>query len=179
MVVSRKAAGRIYGFLQDLRQSGVQQALTDLGLDNLVGQLPEVALSALTDVFCPPGGTIDESIAREAWDEAVLALSEQGVADVALLTPEQWQSVLTEFMTNSIQLRIFNDIGPEGISLPRDIQAINQIQYDLHELIRGAVDDAIGNRMDGGQTIPQAEAQAIIDDIYDRAFGYLEALEEE
>ena len=54
----------------------------------------------------------------------------------------------------------------------------NQLQSDLHELIQGAVDDAIGDRLNIGQTIPQNEIQGLVPDIYERSFAYLEALGE-
>jgi hypothetical protein len=62
--------------------------------------------------------------------------------------------------------------------LPQDVQAIDQLQSDLHELIQGAVDDAIGDRLNVGQTIAQNEIQSLVTDIYERSFAYLEALEE-
>lgn len=172
-----RAAGRIAGFVQDVRQGGAAAALVSLGMASLLGQPAEAALAALTDVFCPAGGPIDPAIARDAWDQAVLTLAEQGIADITLITPEQWDTLLAEFITNSVEARVFNDIGPKGISLPQDIRAIDQLQANLHEIIRGAVDDAIGGQLDGGRALPQSEVQATVTEVYDHAFAYLEALQ--
>jgi hypothetical protein len=172
------SAVRALGFAQDVARVGVDLALKNIGLGNLVGQPAEHVLPALTDVICPAGGPIDQGIARDAWDEAVLDLTDTGIADLTEVTVEQWQSLVSEFITNSIEAKVINDVGTKGISLPQDIDAINQMQADLHQLIRGAVDDAIGDRLNVGQTIQQAELQATVVDIYERSFSYLEALQE-
>lgn len=176
---SKRTAGKILQFINVARKEGTAQALANLGLENLIGQSPESALSALTETFCPPGGLIDDSIAREAWDEAVLSITEQGIEDIIQMTPDQWQTLFTDFVINSIELRVFNDIGLKGISLPGDIQAVNQIQDDLREIIYGAVTDAIGDRFTTGNHISQGDFQKITNDIYENAFEYLKELEEE
>lgn len=172
-----RAASRVAGFVQDVRERGVGPALVSLGMASLLGQPAEAALASLTDVFCPAGGPLDPAIARDAWDEAVLTLAEQGIADITQVTPEQWEVLLAEFITNSVEARVINDIGPKGISLPQDVHAIDQLQADLQEVIRGAVDDAIGGRLDGGHTLPQGELLATVTEVYNHAFAYLEALE--
>ena len=145
---ARRATGRVADFLQDVRTAGIETALTNLGFAHLVGQPAEAALAALTDAFCPPGGPIDQAIVREAWDEAVLTLADEGIVDLSEVTQEQWSALLKDFITNAIEARVFNEIGPEGISLPADIAAIDRLQDDLHDIIRGAVDDAVNNRFD-------------------------------
>jgi hypothetical protein len=172
------SAARAIGFAQDVARVGVNQALTNIGLGNLVGQPAEHALATLTDAFCPAGGPIDQGIARDAWDQAVLDLTDTGITDLTEVTAEQWQALVSEFITNSIEAKVINDVGTKGISLPQNIDAINQMQADLHQLIRGAVDDAIGDRLNVVQTIPQVDIQAMVVDIYERSFGYLETLGE-
>lgn len=175
---ARRATGRVVGFLQDVRTAGVETALTNLGFAHLVGQPAEAALAALTDAFCPPGGPIDQAIVREAWDETVLTLADEGIVDLSEVTQEQWHALLIDFITNAIEARVFNEIGPQGISLPPDIAAIDRLQDDLRDIIRGAVDDAVNNRFDDQRTMTQSEIQVVIDGVYDHAFAYLEALEE-
>ena len=174
---SVRAATRVAGFIQDVGQRGIGAALVSLGMTSLVGQPAEAALGALTDVFCPAGGPLDPGIARDAWGEAVLTLADQGISDISQVTLDQWQVLLAEFITNSVEARVFNDIGPKGISLPQDVRAIDALQVELHDIIRGAVDDAFAGRLDGGQAMPQAEVQATITAIYDHAFDYLANLD--
>lgn len=172
------AAGRAINFVQDVARDGIEKTLSKLGLSDLVGQPSEQALAVLTDVFCPAGGPIDQGIAREAWDEAVLGLTELEISDISAVTAEQWQALVMDFITRTIETKVINDVGTQGISLPQDIGAINQMQNDLRQLIQGAVDDAIGDRLNVGQTIPQDEIQSVVTDIYERSFAYLEALGE-
>ena len=173
------SVGRAIGFVQSVARDGIDKALASLGLGNLVGQPAEQALAVLTDVFCPAGGPIDQAIAREAWDEAVLELTELEIGDVKDVTPEQWEALVIDFISRTIESKVINDVGNKGISLPQDVRAINELQSDLHQLIHGAVADAVGDRLNVGQSIPQNEIHGIVVDIYDRSFAYLEALEEE
>ncbi|HEU5122471.1 MAG TPA: Qat anti-phage system associated protein QatB [Verrucomicrobiae bacterium] len=172
------SVGRAIGFVQDVARSGIDKALADLGLEFLIGQPAEQALAILTDAICPAGGPIDQAIAREAWDEAVLELSDLEISDIKDITPEQWHGLVVDFITRTIETKVINDVGNKGISLPTDVEAINQLQTDLHEIIHGAVTDAIGNRLDVGQTIAQKDIQGLVVDIYDGSFTYLEGLEE-
>ena len=179
MGASIPSVGRAIGFVQGVARDGIDKALANLGLKNLIGQPAEQALAILTDFICPAGGPIDQAIAREAWDEAVLELTDLEIDDIKDITPEQWQGLVVDFISRTIETKVINDVGNKGISLPKDVQAINQLQTDLHEIIYGAVTDAIGDRLDAGQTIDQKDIQGFVVDIYDRAFSYLEGLEEE
>ena len=174
---SVSSAARAIGFAQEAVHSGVNVALKNLGVESLVGQPAEQALAALTDVLCPPGGPIDQGIAREAWNEAILQLAESDINDVGDVTAEQWTVLVADFIANTIEAKVINDVGAKGIELPQDVEAINQLQVDLHDLIRGAVDDAIGGQLVSGENIPQNELRAVAVDIYERSFAYLEALE--
>jgi len=178
MGASIPSVRKAIGFVQDIARDGINKALSQLGLDNLIGQPAEQALAVLTDVFCPAGGPIDQAIAREAWDEAVLELTELEIDDINNVTPEQWNELVVDFISRTIEAKVISDVGNKGISLPQDVQAINQLQSDLHQIIHGAVTDAIGDRLGVGQTISQKDIQEIVVDIYDRSFAYLEGLEE-
>ncbi len=179
MGASIPSVARAIDFVQGVARDGIDKALANLGLANLIGQPAEQALAILTDVFCPAGGPIDQAIAREAWDESVLELTDLEIDDVKDITPEQWQGLVVDFISRTIETKVINDVGSKGISLPEDVQAINQLQSDLHEIIHGAVTDAIGDRLDVGRTIDQKDIQGMVVDIYDRSFTYLAGLEEE
>lgn len=179
MVTSIPTGRRIAHFAQQVGQVGVQRALRDLGLGDFVGRAPEEILGVLTDHFCPDGGTIDEAIARDAWNSTIEAIIEQGINDVGAMTPEQWQDVIAEFITHSIEAKAINDIGNDLTRLPADVEAVNQIQADLHGLIRGAVDDAIAGRLQGNQIIGQADLDGLIGGIYESAFDFLREILED
>jgi len=178
MGASITSVQRAINFVQGITRDGIDKTLLKLGLDNLIGQPAEQALGVLTDVFCPAGGPIDQAIAREAWDEAVLELTELEIDDINIVTPEQWKGLVVDFISRTIEAKVINDVGNKGISLPQDVLAINQLQSDLHQIILGAVTDAIGDKLGVGQTISQMDIQELVVDIYDRSFTYLGGLEE-
>ncbi|MCI0747347.1 MAG: DUF2220 family protein [Verrucomicrobia subdivision 3 bacterium] len=78
---AKSAAGRIYGFYQGAQEKGTAETLRQLELGNLVGKPATDALTWLTDWVCPPGGPLDEAIARDAFTEAVVGLAVEGVTD--------------------------------------------------------------------------------------------------
>lgn len=176
---SSQTAGRIQGFVRDVQQSGVGKAFERLGIKDLAGQTPDQALTALTNAICPPGGTIDDSIPRYAWEQTLLDLAEQGTADITQLSPEQWNGLIPDFLARSIEARLLNDIGNESLKLPQTVEGINHAEAELHQMISGAVEDAIGGRLGQGQGIPSGEIRGIMDDIYQRSYAYLESLSEE
>lgn len=176
---SRRTASSLYGFIQDVGARGVQAALASFNRDDLFGKSPEDVLGALTDAICPNGGLIDDAIAREAWNETALAIIEQGVEDIATMSQDQWDAVFSDFIARSIEMRVFNDICAEGISLPETLADVNQVQADLHSLISEAVSDTIGETFERGEQLDENQIRSAVDDIYSRAFSYLGALEEE
>lgn len=178
MSSSKATAEHILGFVNNVRSYGFDGALAELGLSKLVGRDSQVVFSELTEVFCPKGGPIDDSIARSAWDKTILDVYDNGIYDVTNLNIEQWQSLFKDFVTNSIVERIYNDIGKSGINLPENVERINEIQNDLCTLVRGAVDDAIGGKLEKSNSITQGEIKSTVDEIYEKAFDYLGAMEE-
>jgi hypothetical protein len=173
---SRQAAGRIYGFYQDVQQRGTAEALRQLGFGDLVGKPAIDGLARLTDAVCPPGGPQDQAIARDAFAEAVVNLAVEGVADIAALTADQWQSLFLDFITRSIEARIVNDIGTKSVTMPTDLKAAQQVERSLHQLVDGCAKDAFAETLGKGETLQDNQMQAGMDSIYQVAFAFLEAL---
>lgn len=179
MGASRQATGRLAGFIRGVQQSGIQTALRQIGLGDFVGKPADDVLNALTDVVCPVGGRFDEAIARDAFCEAVAQLAEQGQADAQNLTLAEWQSLFCDFITRTIEGRVMADVGANGISLPDDVRAIQQLQDGLHGLIEGSVRDAFASQVGGFDRIVETEMRETIDRVYEAAFEYLEDITEE
>lgn len=173
---SKRAAGRIYGFYQGAQQKGTAETLRQLGLGDLVGMPATDALGRLTDFICPAGGPQDEAIARDAFAEAVVNLAVEGVADIAALTVDQWQALFLDFMARSIEARIVNDIGTKSVTMPEDVNAAQQVERDLHQLVEGCVKDAFIETLAKGGPLQDKQIQAGMDSIYQVAFAFLENL---
>ncbi len=176
---SSRSAGRILGFAQEVRDVGFAQAAEEFGVGDLSGKPLSEAVSRLTEAFCDPGGGIDEAITRAAWNETLLQAIQQGVEDFETLTPHQWTSLVEIFIAVSIEFRVFNDIGNEGIGSASNVEQIDDIQAELHDLIFGAVQGKLAPIIGGDNRLSNSELRLVADSIYQLAFAYLEALEEE
>jgi hypothetical protein len=176
---SRQAARILYQFIQTVNSDGLQTALASVSRSDLFGKSASDVLGALTDTICPEGGLIDDAIAREAWDEAVLFTLENGTEDVSTMPEREWVALFCDFIARSIEMKVFNDICSEGVSLPETIADVNQVEQDLHSLIGEAVTETIGETFGRNERLDETQIKAAVDDIYGRAFSYLSALDEE
>lgn len=179
MAVSSRTAGRLIGFANDVRDRGFVAAARDFGIRDLSGRPVAEAVSALMEAFCPAGGNIDEAIAREAWNDALLEAVEDGVVDFTNLTPEQWAVLVQEFIAHSIEARVIADIGADSFSDATTVERIDEIQMELRDLISGAVRAAIGPLAANNRRTPAAECRRLADKIYAQAFAYLAAVKAE
>ena len=175
MVPSSEAATRLADFLGTAATSGVREALRSIGLERLAGRPMGEVLRGMTEFICPPGGSIDESIAREAFIETLADLAESGVSDLEALTPDQMQTVLELNIAHALEARICNDIGTNAIALPESPEAAAAIQEQLFDFVQGSVADAF-SATPLGQGLAAQETQVVIDRIYEQAFGVLQTL---
>ncbi|HVX90767.1 MAG TPA: Qat anti-phage system associated protein QatB [Candidatus Paceibacterota bacterium] len=85
MGASTKTASGLLGFLVDAQERGAREALRALNLERLAGSPIEEIFLGLADYVCPDGGSIDEGIAREAFIETIVDLSELGISNLDAL----------------------------------------------------------------------------------------------
>jgi hypothetical protein len=176
---SSRSAGQILGFAQAVRDVGFPQAADEFGIGDLTGRPLGEAVSRLTEAFCEPGGTIDEAITRAAWNETLLLAVEQGVEDFEGLTAQEWTSLVEIFIARSIEFRVFNDIGNDALGGTLNVEQIDAIQADLHDLIFGAVQGKLTPIITGRNRLSNRALREAADSTYQLAFAYLEALGEE
>jgi hypothetical protein len=174
---STQATSRLANFLSQASSGGVQNALRSVGLERLAGQPFDVILRAMTDFICPPGGTIDEGIAREAFIETLADLAETGITDLETLTAEQMQTVLELNIAHAIEARICNDIGTNAIALPASPEEAAEIQTILFDFVERSVSDAFSSAPLGQGLTPQ-EIDIAINHVYEQGFGILQTLAE-
>ena len=174
-----RSAGQILGFAQAVRDVGFPQAADEFGVGDLTGRPLGEAVSRLTEAFCEPGGTIDEAITRAAWNETLLLAVEQGVEDFEGLTAQEWTSLVEIFIARSIEFRVFNDIGNDALGGTLNVEQIDAIQADLHDLIFGAVQGKLTPIITSRYRSSNKALREAADNTYQLAFAYLEALGEE
>lgn len=175
---SRRATVNLLGFLGDVQARGAQAALRALNLEALAGRPVEEIFIGLADFVCPDGGTVDDGIAREAFVETIVQLSEEGITSIESLSTDQMQTVFELYATNAIEARLCNDIGAKTISLPASPQAAAYVQAQLRDFIRRGVADALTTARAGLEALTPQTALRFVDDVYTSAFNVLKTMGE-
>lgn len=178
MGASRGAGARLYSFLTDAQARGLTEALRALNLQALSGRPLQEVFLGIAEYVCPIGGTVDEGIARDAFVETIADLADQGIVDFDTMTPAQMQTTFEMFVTNTIEARIYNDIGCNGIALPSDVAAVERVQDQLHDFISRAVGDALADTANAASPLTQQDALRHVDTVYEAAFDMLQTLAE-
>ncbi|HHJ4624061.1 MULTISPECIES: Qat anti-phage system associated protein QatB [Klebsiella/Raoultella group] len=170
---SRTAAGGLLGLISDYQQGGATQALGRFYLGNLAGQSASSALLSLVEFLCPPGGSVDEGIARQAMLDTISDMSDVGEENFDELTPDQLKEVFISFVVHSIEGRIMADIGKNGIKIPDDIDSIVSIQEDLHDFVDGATRTQLRDEIRDLSRLSGDTVDGKVEEIYTVAFELL------
>jgi hypothetical protein len=145
MGASRTAASGVLGVFRDFHRDGVNATVRRLNLGNFVGLPFEEVFSGLTEVVCRDGGSIDEGIASDAWLETVADLEDLNVADPTALTPAQMRDIFLAFIAHTIEGRLLQDIGANGLKVAADLRAIEAFENQLWDYIRRSVRDSFSS----------------------------------
>jgi hypothetical protein len=170
---SRRAGGKLLGFLRDTVERGVEEALGALHLDSLAGRPIEEVFLGMIDYICPDGGNVDEGIARNAFIEKIADLAENGITDLDTLNNSQMQTVFELYTTHTIESRLLNDIGTKTIEYPADARTALNLQSQIRDFIRRGVTDALNTARETLLSLTQHSIQQFVDQIYKAAFDIL------
>ncbi len=173
---SRSVAGGVGRVLTDFVQNGATAALQPFNLQAMVGEPATEVFNALADVLCPPGGTIDEAIARQAMLAAAAELAAAGDVAFDTMTPEMLEVVFINTISRSIEGKLINELGTRAIKLPDDTAAVQRIERQLHDFVSGQVRDAFADSGATMQSMPRQDVDRIVSNIYEQAFQALEIL---
>jgi hypothetical protein len=176
MGASRAVAGNLLGIVRDVRRVGGAEALRQrFNLQQLAGRPAADVFLALMEFVCPPGGTVDDGIARQAMLEAVGDLAESGVGNFDTMTPVQLEEFFLNFVIRSIEGRIVADIGSRSITLPASAEAVDLVQQQLHDFVAGCTRGELAGQLDGIESLNDRDVSATIDRIYEAGFAVLVA----
>ena len=177
MGASRAAGGNILGVFRGIQRDGVEATLRRLNLGNLVGRSPEDVFLGLTDVICSEadGGSIDEGIARDAWLETVAELDRIGIVDVRALTPAQMQEFFLTLIAHSIEARLFQEIGANGLRVAADLDDIADFEAQLRDFIRRSVRDSFSGDITRLNGLSDRQIRDTVDQTYREAWDLLVA----
>lgn len=176
---SQAVGAGLLRFMADARATTTREALRSLNFTQLSDQSLESTFIQLADVLCPPSGTIDEGIARDAFIEMIAEVVEKGITDLDKLTPDQMQTILATFIAKSIEGRLCNDIGTKAVTYPDDVRAAENVQRQLHDFILNGVEDALNSAAALLQNVNIDRVNSLIEKLYVDAFTVLQSLGEE
>jgi len=178
MGTSRSTAGGLAHFIGALGTSGVPQALREFNLSDYARQSASDILFALSEVICPPGGTIDEGIARDAMHESIGELINSGITDLDAMNEAQRQELLINYFTYSIQGRIINDIGHGTVKIPSSNEEVERLEKSLAHFTKGLVRIAVERHFEERPIFNEHDMARMIDNIYQESFALLTGLAE-
>lgn len=175
MGASRTTAGGLLGIVRDFQTVGPTEMLRQLDLAALTGAPAADVFVALMEFICPPGGAVDEAIARQAMLESIGDMAEAGVASFDTLTPQQMQDFFFDFIARSIEGRVMADLGSRGITLPDDVAAVENAQTQLHDFVTGATRGELAGKLDNLERLSDRDVQVVVDQIYETGFELVAA----
>lgn len=175
MGASRAVGGRMLQVIRDINAEGATVVLRRLSLGHLVGRPAVDVFVSLLETICPPGGRIDESIARQAMLDAIADLAEAGVGSIDQMSQDQLSEFFLDFIIHTIEGRVVADIGTHAIDLPETEADVQKIQNQLHDFVNGCVRGHLSQQLNelGGKT--DQEVNDIVERIYEAAFEFVAA----
>ena len=171
----RTTARAILQVIRDFERHGPAGALYQLNIPGLISRPASDVFLAIFEVLCPPGGTVDQAITREALQEAIGDMAEAGVEDFDTITLEQLKDFFLDFVALSIEGRVMADIGGSAISFPHDVSAVEYAQEQLHDFITGATRGQLSGRLDYLERLSDRDIATVVDEIYETAFELVAA----
>lgn len=166
MPASQTVASGLGGVLGDFSARGVEPTLRTLGLAELVGRPMSEVLIAVLERVCPPGGTLDEAIARDAYLKAVIECTTNEDGQDVPFSEDVAIQILESFAANSICLRILNDIGTKGLDVAPSTSTAVDVEHQLREFVERAVHDAVERARSEGASLDRIEAVRIAEELY-------------
>lgn len=175
MGAARAAGARLLSIVRDVERVGAAEALRHLNLAGLAGRQAADVFLVLTEVVCPPGGSVDEAIARQGMLEALAVFADAGFGAFDTLTPDQLQEFFLEFVIRTIEGRILADLGTRSITLPTDVAAVERAQQQLYDFVAGCTRGELATRLEKVQQLNDQEIERVVEDVYEAGFELLAA----
>lgn len=173
MGASRAAAAKLLSIFGDVQRNGAAETLRRLQLTVAPGQPASQVLLSLLEFICPPGGAIDEGVARQAALNTIAELDEAGSGSFEEMTQADRQNFFLDFVANSIESMIMADLGGRGITMPDDVDAVERIQSQLSSFITGCTRGQLANRLEQWPAPTDQEVNLVTSAIYEAAFDLI------
>jgi hypothetical protein len=173
---STRVASGVAGLASVVANEGAEAALARFDLQGLAGRPAAEVLEAVAEVICPDGGTIDESIARDAMLEAIAEVAEGDPGAFDELSPDQLDEFLCDVITRSVVTKVLNEIGTNALHGSASDADFREAERITRDFTQGLVRDALGSRFDVGSRPTQSEIDRSISEVYADTFDMLGAV---
>lgn len=173
MGTSRATAAKLLSIFGEVQRNGAAETLRRLQLTVAPGQPASQVLLTLLEFICPPGGAIDEGVARQAALKTIVELDEAGTGSFEDMTHADRQNFFLDFVANSIESMIMADLGGRGITLPDDVDAVEHLQSQLSSFITGCTRGQLANRLEQWPAPTDQEVNQVTSAIYEAAFDLI------
>jgi hypothetical protein len=174
--VAVDVGARLYQALERIARNGLDAALQQLGLqlnERSAGAVADALITLVCEESVPNiAGVLDESLARAACDETLIALYQQGVT-LATLTPEQVPAVIQSFAVNAACLLITREIATTIIDRPRTEAQVQTLQSTLRSVIESSMRMQLPAPRASDYTVQ--EIRSAVAEAYQNAFQILRA----
>nr|WP_212635417.1 Qat anti-phage system associated protein QatB [Rhodobacter capsulatus] len=129
------------------------------------------------DFICPPGGALDEAIARQAMLDAISDFADAGMNDFGAMSDAERREFFLDFIIRSIEGRIITDMATRGMARSASVEAMEDMQEQLHDFVAGHTRGALAPLLDG-PVHSDAEMMNTIDNIYEAGFELISLMGE-
>ena len=175
---SRALAGGIASLASAISRDGPAESLRRFNLERLAGAPAQDVFVALTDALCPPGGTIEEAIARDALLETIADLAANGIGNFDQLTQDDLQEIFIGVVSRSIEGRILNEVGTNSIKLSPDIAAVERAQRMLHSFVIGCVRDRFQDSGESVSSLNSGQIDGFVSELYTASLDLMQTMGE-
>lgn len=175
---SRTVAAKLFSFLNESLEKGVDNVLKSINLETLKEQSLSEILLAIFDMIAPEGGTIDQGIARDALSQTIVDVFDLKI-DIKKLNTKVIKAIIDKYITNAICEKLYNEIGTSTIAQIKKLPDIDKIDAQIKGFIGNAVADASNKVFGNSQKFDQNKIVKITEEIFIQAFTIVSGLGKE
>jgi hypothetical protein len=160
------AAGNVLGFARSFSQHGLDNALTEFGMADLIGKEPDEVFDALLDKFANGNATLGDSLSAGALSQAFMNLGIEdvedfGEVDLNILLRE----MVIEYVNQKFDLCFDEKIGKDGL-----LKEKFEILKDMHEYISNTLHGSMSEKDIGSMDLMNIQKSSIVSEALQDAY---------
>lgn len=176
MGASRSVGQQLLQVIRDIDRDGAAAVLQRLNLSHLAGRPAAEVFVELLEGMCPPGGRVDEAIARQALLDSIAELAELDLGNFDEMTQAHLSEFFEGFVIRTIEGRVIADIGKHIVDCPETVGQVELALDQLHDFVAGCVRGHLGEHFDGLEERSDQQVAQVVESIYEAAFELVSAM---